>query len=216
MNHIIKSVLPVLALAITTTQLKAQDQNLNTMLNDAYKSLETATNMGSLMKANNSFNLIAVKWSSDWSANYYAAYSAIYVSLQETNPQRKDQLLDQADRFVEKVNSIQPANDESLVLTAYAAYARFLVDRPNRWKKYLGLMNDNLGKAKKANPDNPRIYYLEGIPVFNRPVLYGGGKSKAKPYFEKAKALFAKQPPPSITKPYWGEKDNADYLTKCD
>ena len=214
MNKMIKTVLPGVALAMTTVYVKAQD--LNTMLNDTYKSFETATNMGSLMKANNSFNLIAAKWGNDWAANYYAAYSAIVISLQETNPQRKDQLLDQADRFVEKVNSIQPANDESMVLAAYATFARFLVDPPNRWKKYLALMNDDLGKAKKVNPDNPRIYYLEGIPVFNKPVLWGGGKSKAKPYFEKAKALFAKQPPASITKPYWGEKDNADYLTKCD
>lgn len=212
MTTLIKTTISILALVITTSRLKAQEP----MLNDAYQSLETATGMGSLMAADNKFTMIAAKWSNDWAANYYAAYAAIYISLQETNKERKDQLLDQADKYVEKLGSLRPSSDEGMVITAYAAYARFLVDPPNRWKKYLDLMNSNLDKAKKANPNNPRIYYLEGIPVFNKPKLYGGGKDKAKPYFAKAKELFARQDTSSIAKPYWGEKENADYLVKCE
>jgi hypothetical protein len=214
MTTLIRTTVSILAFAITTSQLKAQEPD--GMLSDAYKSLETATGMGNLMAADNKFTLIAAKWSNDWAANYYAAYAAIYISLQETNTERKDQLLDQADKYVEKLGSLRSSSDEGMVITAYAAFARFLVDPRNRWKKYVDLMNSNLDKAKKVNPNNPRIYYLEGIPVFNKPKLYGGGKDKAKPYFTKAKGLFAQQDTSSIAKPYWGEKDNADYLVKCD
>jgi len=214
MTTLIKTTISILAFAITTSELRAQEPNQ--MLSDAYKSLETATGMGNLMAADNRFTLIAEKWSDDWAANYYAAYAAILVSLQETNTQRKDQLLDQADKYVTKLTSLRPSSDEGMVITAYAAFARFLVDPRNRWKKYLDLMNSNLDKAKKVNPNNPRIYYLEGIPEFNKPKLYGGGKDKAKPYFAKARELFAAQDTSSIAKPYWGEKENADYLIKCE
>jgi hypothetical protein len=213
MTTLIKTTVSLLAFAITTSQLKAQGPD--GMLSDAYKSLETEKSTGNLMAADNKFTLIATKWSNDWAANYYAAYAAIYISQQETSTVRKDQLLDQADKYVEKLASLRPSSDEGIVITAYAAYARFLVDPGNRWEKYLDLMSSNLDKAKKINPNNPRIYYLEGIPVFNKPTLYGGGKDKAKPYFEKAKALFAQQDTSSIAKPYWGAKENADYLAKC-
>ena len=214
MTTLIKTTICCLAFAIGASQLKAQGPE--GMLSQAYTSLETATGMGGLMAADNQFTVIATKWPNDWAANYYAAYAAIFISFQETNTQRKDQLLDQADKYVEKLSSLRPASDEGMVLTAYAAYARYWVDPRNRWQKYLPLMTSNLDMAKKANPNNPRIYYLEGIPVFNKPAAYGGGKDKAKPYFAKAKELFAKQDKSAITKPYWGEKDNADYLTKCE
>jgi len=198
---------------LSITVVKAQD--LSTSLKEANEQLQSATGIPEMMAANSKFNIIAAKWSNEWAANYYAAYAKAYIALKEPDAKRKDQLLDEADKYVEKTNAINAAGDESLVLAAYVAFSRFLVDPANRWKKYLEIMNDNLDKAKKANADNPRIYYLQGIPVFNKPVLYGGGKKKAKPYFEKAKTLFAKQTTASILQPSWGEKDNADYLQKC-
>jgi len=213
MTTLIKTTIFFMAVALNTPRLQAQGPDKP--LIDAYQSLQTATGMGQLMAADNQFTLIATKWPNDWAANYYAAYAAIVISQQETSTVRKDQLLDQADKYVEKLASLHPSSDEGIVITAYAAYARFLVDPGNRWQKYLELMNSNLDKAKKANPNNPRVYYLEGIPVFNKPTLYGGGKDKAKLYFEKAKTLFAQQDTSSIAKPYWGAKENADYLAKC-
>ncbi|NML22085.1 hypothetical protein HHL16_14475 [Pseudoflavitalea sp. G-6-1-2] len=214
MKKIIRAASVLLVLALLSFQLSAQQ--LESGLSEAWKALQEAGDMPALMNAGNKFNLIAAKWPEDRNANYYAAYARIQIAAKETDAKRKDQLLDEADKYVAVMNSIDAANDESLVLTAYAAFARFQVDPANRWRKYLEIMNENLEKAKKANADNPRIYYLEGIPVFNKPVLYGGGKKKAKPYFEKAKTLFAKQTAGSILKPYWGEKENEEYLVKCD
>ncbi|MDB5111681.1 MAG: hypothetical protein JWR67_2795 [Mucilaginibacter sp.] len=213
MKKIMSAILGVMLLSVIVTNVKAQEPG--TALNEAYHTLQMAPGMPEMMGANNKFNLIAAKFSNDWAANYYAAYAKAYIATKEKEAKRKDQLLDEADKYVDKVNAIKPSSDESMVLTAYVAFARFLVDPANRWKKYLTIMNDNLEKAKKANPDNPRIYYLEGVPVFNKPKLFGGGKNKAKPYFEKASALFAKQDTSTVQKPSWGEKENAEYLAKC-
>jgi len=206
-------VLAVMLLAATTTQLKAQD--LNASLKEALHSLQSATNMGGLMAANNKFDLIAGKSGNQWAANYYAAYSDAYISLQEKDAKRRDQLLDMADKYVDKMNGIDANSDESLVLTAYVAFARYSVDPPNRWQKFLSLMTTDLEKAKKVNPNNPRVYYLQGVPLFDRPKTYGGGKDVAKPYFAKAKDLFAREDAANSGKPTWGEKENADYLAKC-
>jgi hypothetical protein len=94
--------------------------------------------------------------------------------------------------------------------------ARIAVDGQNRGMQYSGIVNQSLEKAEKINPDNPRIYYLKGSSLFYQPEMYGGGKDKAKPYFEKAKDLFAKESKASIVKPYWGEKQNLDYLKQCE
>jgi hypothetical protein len=158
---------------------------------------------------------LAASYPRQWAANYYAAYADAAVSMTLPVGGKRDVYLDKADRYLKEVMSLDKMSDETYVLAAYVTYARFLIDPPGRWKKYLPVVNDNLEKAKQLNPANPRIYYLQGVPVFHRPKLFGGGKDKARPYFEKARELFAKQDRSSILKPYWGEKENADYLTKC-
>ena len=203
----------LLLLGATATTLHAQE--IKPALTAAFQTLQSASTMGDRMTANNKLNLIAAKFPDNWAANYYAAFSNAFVSLSEPDAKRKDQLLDAAEAWLVKTTQLNAANDETLVLTAYLAYARFLVDPRNRWKKYLDLMNTNLDRAKKANPNNPRIYYLQGVPLFARPVTYGGGKAVAKPYFEKATALFAAQDTTDITKPSWGAKENAAYLAQC-
>nr|WP_121273160.1 hypothetical protein [Pedobacter schmidteae] len=213
MKTIMSTVLGVMLFSLTATSLKAQ--TMESALNGAYNELQSATAIPAMMDASSKFSRIAAKWPKEWAASYYAAYANAYIANKESDAKRKDQLLDQADNHVKIMNAIQGTNPEGLVLIAYVAFSRFSVDPANRWKKYLDIMNDNLEKAKKANPDNPRIYYLQGIPVFNKPFLYGGGKKKAKPYFEKAKSLFAKHRAAAILHPYWGEKENEAYLQKC-
>jgi hypothetical protein len=213
MKKVLSAALGVMLLSTATVQLKAQ--SLESSLDEACTQLTSATTNAAMMAANNQFDMIAAKWPGEWAANYYNAYAKAYIAGKETDAARKDQLLDQADKYVTAMNNLNAQDDESLVLTAYVAFSRFMVDPANRWKKYLEIMDTNLDKAKKTDPDNPRIYYLQGIPIFNKPVLYGGGKKKARPYFEKASMLFEKQARGSILKPGWGEKDNADYLSKC-
>ena len=68
---------------------------------------------------------------------------------------------------------------------------------------------------KEINPDNPRMYYLQGTSKFFTPKAFGGGKKAALPYFEKAETLFAKEPGGDITKPYWGKQANTYFLAQC-
>jgi hypothetical protein len=84
-----------------------------------------------------------------------------------------------------------------------------------RYQKYGKIFNDDLEEAKEINPNNPRMYYLQGVSKFFTPKAFGGGKKNAQPYFEKAEGLFAKESSDDITKPYWGKYKNAYFLSQC-
>ena len=58
--------------------------------------------------------------------------------------------------------------------------------------------------AKKLDPENPRIYLLEGQDKFNTPEQFGGSKEEAKILFDKAKDLFEKAKPETSIHPSWG------------
>jgi hypothetical protein len=194
---------------------RAQAQTLEETLNKAYQQFESSRDMGPMMAASSQFDRAANKWSNEFAANYYAAYSKAIISYIETDKKRKDLLLDEADKYLDKVKAIDDKRDETYVLAALLANARLSVDGATRWKKYGDIFSKYLEQAKAINAENPRIYYLKGVSVFYTPTAFGGGKKRAKEYFEKAKPLFAKQDKSSILKPYWGEKQCEDYLKQC-
>jgi hypothetical protein len=194
--------------------LKAQ--TIEESLSKTLLKLDSVQNISSMMNVSAQFDVIASKWENEWSSNYYAAYAKIIASFIVQDNSKKDLFLDEADKYFEKVKAIDSQNDETWVLAALIASARIAVDGQNRGMQYGGIVSQYLEKAEKLNPANPRIYYLKGSSLFYQPEMYGGGKTKAKPYFEKARDLFVKEDKSSVLKPLWGEKQNLDYLKQCD
>jgi hypothetical protein len=191
-------------------------QNLEESLSKTLMKMDSAQNLSDMMSISAQFDMIASKWENEWSSNYYAAYAKTIVSFIVQDNKKKDLFLDEADKYLEKIKTIDSQNDETWVLAALIINARISVDGQNRGMQYGGVFNQNLSKAEKINPDNPRIYYLKGTSLFYTPEMYGGGKAMAKPLLEKAKELFAKEVKTSVLKPVWGEKQNLDYLKQCD
>jgi hypothetical protein len=72
-----------------------------------------------------------------------------------------------------------------------------------------------LAAAKQLEPNNPRVYFLEGQSLFGTPTQFGGGKDKAKPMFQKSVELFSSYKPASSLHPKWGLKNATDMLAKC-
>ena len=176
--------------------LKAQ--TMEESLNKAFLQMDSVKSFSDMMSVSAQFDMIASKWENEWSNK------------------KKDLFLDEADKYLEKIKPLDSQNGETYVLAALITSARIAVDGQNRGMQYSGILNQDLEKAEKINPDNPRIYYLKGSALFYQPEMYGGGKTIAKPYFEKAKELFVKETKTSILKPHWGEKQNLDFLKQCD
>jgi hypothetical protein len=213
MKSLVKT-LGFLLLLFVPVCLKAQ--TLEESLSKTLMNMDSVQNLSQMMSVSAQFDMIASKWENEWSSNYFAAYAKVISSFIVQDNKKKDLFLDEADKYLGKVKTIDSQNDETWALAALITNARISVDGQNRGMQYGGIFNQNLSKAEKINPDNPRIYYLKGTSLFYTPEMYGGGKAQAKPLFEKAKELFAKESKTSVLKPVWGEKQNLDYLKQCD
>ncbi len=178
-------------LLLISTSLNAQ--TLEESLNKAFMQMDSAKSVPAMMSVSAQFEMIADKWANEWSANYYAALSKVIVSFMIPDAKKKDLLLDDADKYLTKIKALNSESDETWVMAALIINARISVDGQNRGMQYSGEFNQDIEKAKSINSDNPRIYYMKGSSLFYTPEMYGGGKEKAKPYFEKAEGLFAKE-----------------------
>jgi len=213
MKSLVKMLGLLFILAVSVC-LKAQ--TMEESLNKAFLQMDSVKSLSDMMSVSAQFDMIASKWENEWSSNYYAAYAKVIASFIDQDNKKKDLFLDEADKYLEKIKPLDSQNEETYVLAALITSARIAVDGQNRGMQYSGILNQYMEKAEKINPDNPRIYYLKGSALFYQPEMYGGGKTIAKPYFEKAKELFAKETKTSILKPHWGEKQNLDFLKQCD
>lgn len=203
----------ILIAATAFIAMAAQAQDFRAPLEKTFLAFDTTMDMKTKVEQANKLALIAKKWDAEWSTHYYVAYSKAQLSYMEQDATKRDAYLDEAEKEKEDAVSIlKKDNDETYVLAAMIANARMAVDPMNRWQKYGQLFSQNLESAKEANPDNPRMYYLQGVSKFFTPKQFGGGAKSAMPYFEKASGLFAKETGVTdIAKPHWG-KDKNEYF----
>jgi hypothetical protein len=196
--------------------LSMQAQDFKATLKKTVDAFDTTMSYDGKVQLYNKIQLIAKKWDNEWAAHYCQTYCDVRLSYDEKNSDKKDSYLDDADKELEAtVSLLKKDNDETYVMRAYIANARLSVDPQNRWMKYGKDFSANLDEAKDLNPDNPRIYFLQGVSKFYTPKAFGGGKKAAKPYLDKAAPLFEKNDRTDIFKPYWGQWYNNYLLGQC-
>lgn len=213
-----KSILLAGIIALSFSAAQAQD--FKAPLEKTFTAFDTSKEMDFKIEQSNKLSLIAKKWGNEWITHYYLSFSKAVLSYLEKDAAKRDAYLDEAEKEKDEALSILgKENDETFVLGAMIANARMAVDPMNRWQKYGALFSQNLESAKDLNPDNPRMYYLQGISKYFTPKAYGGGKKPSLPYFEKADGLFAaeaaREGSLDITKPHWGKEKNAYFLAQC-
>jgi len=161
------------------------------------------------------FEKIAAAGTKEWLPRYYAAYCYVLLGLVGNNLTEKDQFLDKAKTLMKESEIIiGKPTDELSVLMAFEAQIRLAADPENRWQKEGGKFADYLAQAKSINPENPRIYCLEGSSLFFTPEEYGGGKKIARPVLEKAIEKFSKFKPESSISPNWGRVETEWMLSQ--
>ncbi|NQU86558.1 MAG: hypothetical protein HQ541_12425, partial [Mariniphaga sp.] len=153
--------------------------------------------------------------SEEWLPYYYGAYAYINMSFIETKTSKKSEYCKKAKILADKVKELIPNDSESDVLEALLCYALMEITPMVNGPIYLPRSKKALETAKKKNPDNPRIYYLEGKSTMFMPAFMGGGKDVALPLFQKAIQLFDQFIPESNIHPSWGKNDSAKLLEDC-
>jgi hypothetical protein len=108
--------------------------------------------------------------------------------------------------LADKADALATTNEdkaEILTIRNMAATQQMLVDPQSRYMTFGAEAGTDLQKAMSLNPNNPRVYYLQGMALFGTPEQFGGGKAVAKPLFQKAVDL-GKAEEVKPLYPHWG------------
>jgi hypothetical protein len=206
-----KKVLFSLAL-LTSLAVSAQSDKYSAIMQKNITLLDSAKSIDDLQSLASTFDRIGDAEKTQWLPYYYAALAQTWVGW---NPATKDKDGNSAkiNAYLAKAEAIEK-NSELYAVENMSATQQMLVDPQTRWATYGKTAGEALQKGLQADPNNPRLYYLQGMSLFSTPPQYGGGKDKAKPLFEKSVGLY-KAAHPGPLAPTWGQKQAEDMLAAC-
>ncbi|MEZ5047609.1 MAG: hypothetical protein R2831_11530 [Chitinophagaceae bacterium] len=202
-------------LLLCTAQLSfAQSEAYMTTMKGLLKKMSAATNVEAFQAAGNGFERVANAETKEWLPRYYAANCLIMQAFMLQDKSKVDPLIDAAENWLNEAKALSES-EEITCLRSLCKSARIGVDPMTRGMKYGMESKELLEFAKKVNPNNPRIYFLEAQNIMYTPEQFGGGKAKAKPLFEKAVALYEKFTPENELMPIWGASEAKKMLEAC-
>ena len=142
----------------------------------------------------------------EWLIDYYLAYNYYSMCNLTQDKKEKGRYIEEAKKMIEK--SINKKDDFS---ESHAFYSSIL-GMEIGLKPYLGMKNGiksgkEIEKAHKLEPNNPRVYIIEGISAIHTPALFGGGIDKALEKLNRAVELFQKEKEDRGIYPDWGRDE---------
>jgi hypothetical protein len=208
-----KKILFLMIAAASLQFASAQSDKYQQKMKETLALMDSAKSTKDLQEVSAQFERIGDVEKNQWLPYYYAALAQVKICLTDLKSD-KDKQAEKIKPIIMKAEAIEK-NAELFVLRNMVATQQMLVDPQTRWMTYGAEAGNALTEAKKLDAGNPRVYYLEGMSLFNTPVEYGGGKDKAKPVFQKSVELFKSFKPKSELHPKWGQKITEDMLAKC-
>jgi len=200
-----------LALLIGIT-VSAQSDKYNQVMQKNIALLDSAKTTDELQSLAGTFERIGDAEKTQWLPYYYAALAQTWIGW---NPETKDKDVNsqKINAYLAKAEAIEK-NAELYAVENMSATQQMLVDPQSRFMTNGKDAATALQKGMQADPNNPRLYYLQGMSLFGTPPQFGGGKDKAKPLFEKSIALYkAAQLKPLY--PHWGQHEAESMLAQC-
>ena len=188
-----------------TIAVQAQSDKFVPAMKENFIMMDSAKTTEDFQKVSATFERIGDAEKTQWLPYYYAA-------LALTTPAWTDAKLDKdanAEKILalcDKADALTTTNEDKAEIFAVrnmAVTQQMMVDPQSRFMTYGQQAASDIQQGMKLDPNNPRLYYLQGMSVNGTPPQFGGGPDKAKPIFEKAMELFkAANPKPMY--PDWG------------
>ena len=181
-------------------------------------SMEKTNSSAGWQEMANGFERIADAEKSQWLPYYYAAVSNVMTGYMLSNGQpgaanttQLDQLADKAESLLNKAEELEKDNSEIYCVRKMINTLKMTADPMTRYQTYGPKAAEALEKAKSLDPENPRVYMLEGQDKFYTPEQFGGSKTEAKSLFETSLKKFDSFKPKSTIHPSWG-KNQVEYF----
>ncbi len=206
-----KKVLIILSLLISSG-VYAQSDKYTAAMQKNLLLFDSAKTSQDYQVSSDAFARIGDAEKTQWQPYYYAGLALSQIGWMDPKLD-KDANSTKINAYCDKAESIEK-NSEILALRNMSYTQEMMVDPQNRWMTFGKQAGEALTEGMKMDPNNPRLYYLQGMSLFNTPEAFGGGKSKAKPLFEKAIALFKTYPVKPLN-PSWGLQKATLMLAKC-
>ena len=210
MKNIILSAI-FLAILGTTT---AQESTFESSLKQTIVALDSTNKLESMAPIVDQLERISQMESQRWEAFYYLAYARIRYSFIEKDGQKKDALLDLAQKSITEALKLNGDKSELHALQGFLYQGRITVSA-SRGMTYSQKANSELAKALEINPNNPRALFLMGKNVYHTPKFFGGGAKNAVGNFVNARKLFEASKKQDELSPYWGAIPNKQMLDIC-
>lgn len=211
------TILSILCVVFTFTFASANNEKFVKAMEGALaqlKTVQSSTSLTDWQTVANLFERISKVEVKEWLPSYYTAYCYARMSYIAQDSDQKDKYVELAETHC--VNALKISkNDELYALRAMIAQANMSVNPALRWMTQGNIFSENIEKAKELNPQNPRIYYLEGNSIFYKPETFGGGAKNACPLFKKALENFSKFTAASSISPIWGKEPTEEMLKQC-
>jgi hypothetical protein len=212
---IMKKIILFAGILLTSMYVIGQSETYKKEMEKNTIQLDTATTMSTYSVLSTAFDKLVKAEPKEWLPPYYAAYCLIKMAGMERSNEKTDELLNRADVYTAKADSLSKDNSEISLLLSIIASTRVKVDPQARSMKYGMESEQQLQNAKELNPDNPRVYFIKAQNVFYTPKQWGGGKDKAKPMLEETIKKFTNYKSESNLMPHWGEKEARDLLARA-
>ncbi len=191
----------------------AQSDKFTAVMQKNIALMDSAKTTQDFQSVSNAFERVGDAEKTQWLPFYYAGLALTRAGWMDKNLD-KDANSTKINTLCDKAEAIEK-NAEICTIRNMAATQQMLVDPQSRWQSYGQAASAALEQGLKLDPNNPRIYYLQGMSAFGTPEAFGGGKKAAKPLFEKSVALYKTfQAKPLY--PNWGQNEAVNMLAKCE
>lgn len=217
-----RKIIFVTAIAFIAGHLHAQMPEKFTKAMEALvPAVDTTTSPEGFTALAHSFERIAEAEKNQWLPYYYAALCHTNAGLMMTggnvmaaHADKTDPIALKAEKLLAKAEELSKDNSEIYTVRKMMLTLRMMGDVMNRFMQYGPEAATALEKAKALNPDNPRVYILEGQDKFYTPEQFGGSKAEAKMLFETAMKKFEIFKPETTIHPSWGMPMVQYFLTQ--
>ena len=195
---------------VTLVAAQAQSEKYTKAMQTIVAGIDTTHTAEGWTDLANSFTRIADAEKTQWLPYYYAALGHAMTGLTQNAGQmgagadKVDPLANKAEELLNKAEALSKDNSEIYLVKKMIATLRLMADPMNRYMTYGPIAAEALAKAKSLNPENPRVYLLDGQDKFYTPEEFGGSKTAAKALFELSAKKYESFKPESDIAPSWG------------
>lgn len=134
--------------------------------------------------------------------------------MQEQKLNELDAIAGEAQKSLDKAMELSKDNAELYILQKMIHSLKMMVNPMERYMTEGALAAENLAKAEKLDPTNPRITLLKAEDTYFTPEQFGGSKTEGIKLFQKALDQFKVYKTQSAIHPNWGKVEAEYFLTQ--